>query len=345
MAMAVAATCVALAVAEWVCQLLPTTAAKSPSDLTGFTVATSADLKEGEYTVLLPSGATTYEVNRFGYRGDDYEIHKTTDFRIVCLGDSTTFASECPRGTTYPARLQLSLDEQYGAETFEVLNQGLPGNKMEDLARQFEDEVVDLQADLVTVCAGFNDLFPSPRLDLRPGQGSWLARRLYGRSALYTILHNQFSTAVAARASTLSAVEEGYVNSLRELRRAAEDADVRVLLLPQPMLPSHLIDPDWEGDLEWTSNKADCGSPVDCAAHITSQHAALMLALEEFAREHDVPYVDPRRPLFSSPDPAAFFSVAMHLDPGGSELFAGEIVRLVDERYGGFAELITAPPG
>jgi lysophospholipase L1-like esterase len=97
--------------------------------------------------------------NALGYRGEEILQPKpATEFRIVCLGGSTTYTSEVEdHRLTYPALLERELrDHGYG--NVRVVNAGAPGWSSWESLINFEFRVLDLDPDLIIVYHAINDV-------------------------------------------------------------------------------------------------------------------------------------------------------------------------------------------
>jgi lysophospholipase L1-like esterase len=104
-----------------------------------------------------------FRINALGFRGDEVSVRKPPGtFRIVCLGDSTTFgiwneAFLDVRGfTSYPGELAKQLAE-HGYAHVEVINAGVLGYTSAQGVAQLLAQVVRLSPDVVTVRFGNND--------------------------------------------------------------------------------------------------------------------------------------------------------------------------------------------
>lgn len=96
--------------------------------------------------------------NSQGYKDDEIVLPKPAgEFRIVCLGGPTTYASavEDPR-LSYPNRLEAELRER-GYRHVNVINAGADGYSSYEFLPQYAFRVRYLYPDLVIVHAGFND--------------------------------------------------------------------------------------------------------------------------------------------------------------------------------------------
>jgi len=99
--------------------------------------------------------------NSLGFRGDEIAQPKpASEFRIVCLGGSTTFTT-CEKDYTlsYPAQLERWLRAQ-ASDRIRVVNAGVAGFGSWETLVNFEFRVLDLDPDLVIVYHGVNDILP-----------------------------------------------------------------------------------------------------------------------------------------------------------------------------------------
>lgn len=83
--------------------------------------------------------------------------------RMVFIGDSITEAGkfEDPEalGTGYVRLLYDYLITTYPASDFEVMNKGISGNRIDDLAARWQTDVIDLNPDIVSISIGINDVW------------------------------------------------------------------------------------------------------------------------------------------------------------------------------------------
>lgn len=91
--------------------------------------------------------------------------------RIVFIGDSITWigiTEEDPIGTGYVRLLHDYLKVTYPEREFEIINKGISGHRVIDLAERWDRDVISLQPDLVSISIGINDVarqFDSPDLE------------------------------------------------------------------------------------------------------------------------------------------------------------------------------------
>ena len=83
-------------------------------------------------------------------------FHATT--RILSVGDSHTYGAGLPDGESYPAHLQVLLDERAPGE-FSVINLGLPGMSTTQVRNRLASHVSVYQPDIVIVWCGVNNVW------------------------------------------------------------------------------------------------------------------------------------------------------------------------------------------
>ena len=112
-------------------------------------------------TALQPNKPQTWAVhtNEHGFRSASFAETKPAGvFRIVCLGDSSTFGMNVNDADAYPQVLARLLDERAQGR-FEVLNLGVPGYSSRQGLELLRRSVLRYQPDLVTFAFGTNDRF------------------------------------------------------------------------------------------------------------------------------------------------------------------------------------------
>ncbi len=130
-----------------------------------------------------------FRTNSHGLRTPEYSTEKTSDYLLVTLGDSFTFAGETPYRQHWPKRLETRLREELGVPA-EVINLGYPavGPKFE--LRMWQLEGSRLHADLVIQAFYVgNDFMDGLNMRIAPFS---LAQALVDYSALYRISRNLY---------------------------------------------------------------------------------------------------------------------------------------------------------
>ena len=96
--------------------------------------------------------------NSLGYRGDEFTIEKPENiFRIVAIGESTTYGFGVNYSLAYPARLQEILHTDYGYNNVEVINGGVIGYTSYEVLTNFQFRILELDPDLIIYYGALND--------------------------------------------------------------------------------------------------------------------------------------------------------------------------------------------
>ena len=105
----------------------------------------------------------TLRTNSRGFPGRDvpYGPHPGV-FRIVCLGDSSTFGWGVESDEAYPARLEAELRSRHPALPIEVVNLGVCGYSSFQGRILLDREALRYEPDAVTLSYGSNDWSPVP---------------------------------------------------------------------------------------------------------------------------------------------------------------------------------------
>jgi lysophospholipase L1-like esterase len=112
-------------------------------------------LKAGSQGRLFQSAIT---INSLGFRGGEIRQKKGAAYRIVALGESTTFG--CTLNSTdrpWPELLtQLIAERLKPGRPVEVINAGVPGYNLQINLGRLEKEILPLQPDMIISYHGFN---------------------------------------------------------------------------------------------------------------------------------------------------------------------------------------------
>ena len=92
------------------------------------------------------------------------QINKYKDKIIVFFGDSITdtckwYHNEHPYGAGYVSMVKSELDVSYPELNIKVFNEGIGGNKTEDLINRFDGDVKSKNPDIVFLLIGINDIW------------------------------------------------------------------------------------------------------------------------------------------------------------------------------------------
>ncbi len=106
----------------------------------------------------------TYSNNSLGFRGKkEYRFEKTTDFRILFLGDSFTYGLGVNDNQTFAYLVEQQLLQDH--LSVEVINAGNPGRGTDYALRFFQVRGAKFRPDLTVVCFFANDFVDNERGD------------------------------------------------------------------------------------------------------------------------------------------------------------------------------------
>ena len=101
-------------------------------------------------------------------------LNETSPFKLLFIGDSIT---DCDRlceangdelGDGYVRQVDALLRAHYPQLDVQVLNTGISGNRVTDLEARWQEDVLDLQPDYLSIMIGINDVwrhFDSPHME------------------------------------------------------------------------------------------------------------------------------------------------------------------------------------
>ncbi len=82
---------------------------------------------------------------------------KTNEFRIACVGNSTTFGQGVSTGETYCFLIETLLNQRQSMTNVRMFNFGISGYSVKEMAATMEHRVFQVEPDLVLACVSFDD--------------------------------------------------------------------------------------------------------------------------------------------------------------------------------------------
>jgi len=119
----------------------------------------------------------TIKTNSLGLRDEDNSANKGDEFRILSLGESTTFGLWVKQEETYSTVLQ-GLMKDIGGRPVRVINAGIPGYSLFQGYIYLRHRGIDLKPDAVMIYFGHNDFLPVANLRKRDGLSTDATRGL-----------------------------------------------------------------------------------------------------------------------------------------------------------------------
>lgn len=128
--------------------------------------------------------AARFAPDRAGSWRPGSEVH------VLCVGDSHTFGAGVPAEQSYPAQLQVMLDESSPGR-FSIINLGVPGMSTAQVRERLPLELARYQPDIVILWAGINNAWSASR-----SSGSMGLRERVEALALHSRLYRLVRVAV-----------------------------------------------------------------------------------------------------------------------------------------------------
>ncbi len=262
-------------------------------------------------------------INDRGLRGPEVGEKLPGEYRVLSLGESTTFAAQVPYEECYSAVLEELLSRRGDGRRVRVLNGGVPGYSLFQGVTYLRERSAALEPDMVLLYFGYNDFLPVAHLANRIdnaaetdlGQNDW---EIYEHRRL----PSQRVLAFLMRHSNL-------VRGLRE-RRTLDPEDLR-LDTNRPRVPAE----HRESLLKLAKEYADEHRiELVLVVPIYPQFELHAPLLRQFAEAHAVALVDLPALLgerFGS-DPALYFSDTFHPSREGHRHIAEAIRDVIAPR-------------
>jgi lysophospholipase L1-like esterase len=303
------------------------------------------DVAAGTF-VLVPgkyprAGAPTITVNSRGFVGSEFEDPPAPGtVRIAALGDSCTFGAGTDR-ETYPAQLELRLNDESARRRYQVINAGIEGLNSELALRRLVSKVLPLKPNVVTVYIGWNDLMkfdpagqvekPGVRILARVIDRLWLIKGM--RKVVFYHIRPHLSAPATGPTSRTGVFREYrpavFENNLREIIRAARRAGASVVVMTLPSVVSE----DMIGDDLFAANVV---FPYYSSAYGVGDFIDLIAAYNRSIRatvaSESAVLVDLAEEIDRRPDRRKLFLDTMHTNQRGRELIADILARRLRER-------------
>jgi len=133
-------------------QMFKKIAIRDPSGLTPYRLrpGATADFFQGRVTI-----------NSKGFRGKEIPAEKGDAFRIVAIGESTTFGVTMnPNDKPWPELLEEMIRTRLKpARPVEVINAGVPAHTLEHTLSRLQNDILPLKPDMIICYHGFNGLY------------------------------------------------------------------------------------------------------------------------------------------------------------------------------------------
>lgn len=194
-------------------------------------------------------------VNSLGFRGREFFPHKTNAYRIIALGESTTFGYTLTADQRPWAELleDIIRERLKPSRPVEVINAGFPGRILTQNIYRLKHELLNYEPDMLISYHGYNGFHllssaipqasgaPPPPYSPRPakllGDAEYNLRlRFYRRSRMGKL--------ISEKADFSKPLETPYADAYRELIQIAETNHIQLVLASYSMAVTSRSDPD-----------------------------------------------------------------------------------------------------
>jgi lysophospholipase L1-like esterase len=191
--------------------------------------------------------------NSYGFR-EDKEIPNyrlDDEYRILCVGDSSTFGLSVDQAQTYPAQLQSILNARNsGGRKYQVINGGCAGFTSFQALRFMERWVPRLKPDLVVYSIGFNDSTLAYKTDkdadYHKDAMAWL-RGAFCSSNTFSIINyivvlniKMIGKQKKAERTCIRVSPLDYENNLKRSVQIAQDNEIALIFCPITVVPPYI---------------------------------------------------------------------------------------------------------
>jgi lysophospholipase L1-like esterase len=193
-------------------------------------------------------------INRLGFRGREITQGKGSAYRIVALGESTTFGCTLgPEDKPWPELLEQMIQQRLKPRRpIEVINAGVPGYNLRDNLYRLAGDVLPLKPDMIIAYHGYNgfsllDESLSPVFGKAPpvyraGPLRLVAQAQYRLGLLYFRWRHTRSTPRSRAYSDV--MSSKYARAYRELVQAAQANGIHLVLASFSMAVNSQSPPD-----------------------------------------------------------------------------------------------------
>ncbi len=200
-------------------------------------------LRPSSHARLLES---SFSINSLGFRGPEIPKDKGNAYRIVALGESTTFGiTLSAEDQPWPERLEQLIRERLKPRRpVEVINAGVPGYRLDMSLRRFSTDILPLKPDLVISYHGINgfgmlrDAVPAISAATPPAYEERPLRLLADLEYRLKLIHSQRCPPpkrIRRSVPLLNPMETRYAELYRQLVQVTQTNHIRLVLATYSM--------------------------------------------------------------------------------------------------------------
>lgn len=255
----------------------------------------------------------TASINSLGFRGPEFQPRRLPrTFRIITLGESSTFGFHNTDTGTYPYQLEQSFRGQPSSLRVEVINAGFPYYNSGSIRALLEKELAAYDPDLITLYSAYNDTSWPLRVDVGVRALIWIQQH----SAIYLVLkeavltdqrvyklkrqlagwlNQRLDTAIVEQQAEHMAAR--YRGNVTAIAAFARQRGIPLVLIRQPMTAHYQKSPTrapktYEEEYRVVRRKLADGGFLSSFQLWLIIHYRLIQELDAIAREQRLPIVD-----------------------------------------------------
>ena len=208
-------------------------------------------LRPGSHQLLFDSPVS---INSNAFRGPEIPTEKGDTYRIVALGESTTFGMTLhPQDKPWPELLEQMIRENLKpGRPVEVINAGVPAYSLKENLRRLPRQILPLHPDMIISYHGFNGFSlidsalppasgpPPPRYRARPLQ--LLADTEY-RFRMLVFRHRAVPKTESEKKAVVKPMDTVYADLYRQLIQIARTNGIRLVIANYSMAVDRKSDP------------------------------------------------------------------------------------------------------
>ena len=251
-------------------------------------------------------------INSLGFRGPEFRPTKPKEtFRIVCLGESSTFGYHNTDGGTYPVLLEKILRQASGDASIEVINAGFPYYNSASILALLREEVSHYDPDVITLYSAFNDAAWPLKVNLFSRVVFWiqehsavylLIKEIFHIDSLYLQLMSKITRRIRLKTVNyepfkieIDQVALRFRENVTSIVKFAKEKGIAVVLIKQPMTAQspqsgRLI--SYDEEYQSVMEKFRSGAFLSPNQLNLIKHHRLIEELETIAKEEGLDVVD-----------------------------------------------------
>ena len=285
-------------------------------------------------------------VNSQGFRGPEFQEKKAPGvIRVLTLGASSTFGFFNRENETYPYQLQNALNDSCGRQRFEVINFAIPRSTADNIRNMIIAEGIALEPDVMTFYEGRNDsdqigpveFIGGIKDETRMQHATWqfLTRKVIIFRIIDLMVSKNVKLAIEQTQNTLEFLEnrtsQVFLADLEDINNMARSYNILLIVANQqtssrswfqvpPEEREKMRGFTYAEEARQIRNRLNRGESISGYEYNFLIHQQLMEDLGEWARKHNLPFVDIIKLL---DDDRHHLVSYVHLDAYANRIIAG----------------------